>query len=449
MNFASPIFLFAFLPLVLIAYHLLRPIRAKNVLLIAAGLVFYAFGDLRHLPLLLASCALHYGVGLALMRARRGRRLLLAACVTVDLAVLAAYKWHGALPLGISFYTFQAISYIVDVSRAPQSGTRSFRRALQYLTFFPQLTAGPLMRFSEVQPLLDTRHVTWDGAFDGCSRFICGLAKKLLLAAAAAQLANAVYAQTSFDALCAWTGAVCYCLQLYFDFSGYCDMATGVGLMFNIKIPINFNSPYKSLNIREFWQRWHITLSRFLTTYIYFPLGGSRKGMARTCVNLMIVFLLSGLWHGAGWLFLLWGLMHGAASVLYRLFRKPYDRLHPALQWLVNFGFIVVAWVFFRATSLTDALAIVKSMLMMNFGPLRDSITSAFALPGGFHEGYNAIYMMIWYAASLFACLGLRNTYEKTMDFHPTLCNALTTVLMIVYCTLSLSSVSVFLYFNF
>ena len=232
MNFASPIFLFAFLPLVLIAYHLLRPIRAKNVLLIAAGLVFYAFGDLRHLPLLLASCALHYGVGLALMRARRGRRLLLAACVTVDLAVLAAYKWHGALPLGISFYTFQAISYIVDVSRAPQSGTRSFRRALQYLTFFPQLTAGPLMRFSEVQPLLDTRHVTWDGAFDGCSRFICGLAKKLLLAAAAAQLANAVYAQTSFDALCAWTGAVCYCLQLYFDFSGYSDMAVGLGLLF-------------------------------------------------------------------------------------------------------------------------------------------------------------------------------------------------------------------------
>ena len=152
MNFASPIFLFAFLPLVLIAYHLLRPIREKNVLLIAAGLVFYAFGDLRHLPLLLASCALHYGVGLALMRARRGRRLLLAACVTVDLAVLAAYKWRGALPLGISFYTFQAISYIVDVSRAPQSGTRSFRRALQYLTFFPQLTAGPLMRFSEVPP---------------------------------------------------------------------------------------------------------------------------------------------------------------------------------------------------------------------------------------------------------------------------------------------------------
>ena len=243
--------------------------------------------------------------------------------------------------------------------------------------------------------------------------------------------------------------ALGYTLQLYFDFSGYCDMATGIGLMFNIHIPINFNSPYKSMNIREFWQRWHITLSRFLTTYIYFPLGGSRKGLVRTCINLMIVFLASGLWHGAGWLFLLWGLMHGAAMVLYRIFRKQYDALHPALQWMLTFGFVVVAWVFFRATSLADALAIVKSMFMMDFGLLRSEITSAFALPGGFHPGYNALYMLVWYALALFGCLGMRNTYEKTLAFKPTLSNAVTTVLMILYCTLSLSSVSVFLYFNF
>ena len=322
-----------------------------------------------------------------------------------------------------------------------------------FVTFFPQLIAGPIVLHSEIVPQFadaQNRHFNFDNFAPGLYAFARGLMKKVVIADTFAVAVEAGFASAqTLNTAEAWFVAIGYTLQLYFDFSGYCDMATGVGLMFNIKIPINFNSPYKSLNIREFWQRWHITLSRFLTTYIYFPLGGSRKGMARTCVNLMIVFLLSGLWHGAGWLFLLWGLMHGAASVLYRLFRKPYDRLHPALQWLVNFGFIVVAWVFFRATSLTDALAIVKSMLMMNFGPLRDSITSAFALPGGFHEGYNAIYMMIWYAASLFACLGLRNTYEKTMDFHPTLCNALTTVLMIVYCTLSLSSVSVFLYFNF
>ena len=158
--------------------------------------------------------------------------------------------------------------------------------------------------------------------------------------------------------------------------------------------------------------------------------------MARTCINLMIVFLASGLWHGA-------------ASVLARIFRRHYDALHPALQWLLTFGFVVVAWVFFRATALGDALAIVKSMFSMNFGPLRDGLTSAFALPGGFHPGYNALYMMIWYALSLFACLGLRNTYEKAMDFRPTLANAAMTVLLILYCTLSLSRVSVFLYFNF
>ena len=247
----------------------------------------------------------------------------------------------------------------------------------------------------------------------------------------------------------AWFVAVGYTLQLYFDFTGYCDMATGIGLMFNIRIPMNFNSPYKSMNIREFWQRWHITLSRFLTNYIYFPLGGSRRGTVRTCLNLMIVFLASGLWHGAGWLFLLWGLLHGAASVLYRLFRRQWDGLHPALQWIGTFVFVTICWVFFRATSLADAVAIVRSMFMMDFGPLRQGITSAFALPGGFHPGYNALYMLVWYAASLVACLGMPNVYERTMDFKPGLVNALTTVLLIVLCTLSLSRVSVFLYFNF
>lgn len=209
MNFSSPIFLFAFLPLVLAAYHLLRPMRAKNALLIAAGLIFYAFGDLRHLPLLLASCVLHYFSGVFLLTRKKGRKTVLAACITVDLAVLAAYKSFGTLPLGISFYTFQAISYVVDVYRSPEHGTRSFRQLLQYLTFFPQLVSGPLMKFSDVRESLDVRTASWDGAFDGVCRFVCGLAKNLLLAAAAAELANAVYAQSGFDALCAWTGAVC------------------------------------------------------------------------------------------------------------------------------------------------------------------------------------------------------------------------------------------------
>jgi len=226
-------------------------------------------------------------------------------------------------------------------------------------------------------------------------------------------------------------------------------VATGVGLMFNIKIPLNFNSPYKSMNIREFWQRWHITLSRFLTTYIYFPLGGNRKGTLRTYINLMIVFLASGLWHGAGWLFLLWGLMHGAASVLYRIFRKPYDAMPKCIQWMVTFLFVVIAWVFFRATSMADASGMLSSMFSLNFGPVRDSIVSAFELPGGILSRFNLIIMAAWYVLSLLSCVFLRNTYEKTMDFKPTLINAFMTVALILYVTLSLSNVSVFLYFNF
>ena len=309
------------------------------------------------------------------------------------------------------------------------------------------------MLHSEIVPQFadpKNRRFNFDNFAPGLYAFALGLFKKVVVADTFGIAVEAGFAAAqSLNTAEAWFVALGYTLQLYFDFSGYCDVATGVALMFNIKLPLNFNSPYKSLNIREFWQRWHMTLSRFLTNYIYFPLGGSRRGTVRTCINLMIVFLASGLWHGAGWLFLLWGLMHGLASVLYRLFRKQYDALHPALQWLLTFGFVVVAWVFFRATSLTDALAIVKSMAMMNFGPLRSEITSAFALPGGFHSGYNALYMMVWYVASLFACLGMRNTYEKTMAFKPTLANACSTVILILYCVLSLSGVSVFLYFNF
>ena len=321
------------------------------------------------------------------------------------------------------------------------------------MTFFPQLIAGPIVLHSEIVPQFadpKNRHFRSESFAPGLFAFARGLFKKVIVADTFAIAVNAGFGTAhSLNTAEAWFVAIGYTLQLYFDFSGYCDMATGIGLMFNIRIPMNFNSPYKSLNIREFWQRWHMTLSRFLTNYIYFPLGGSRKGLPRTCLNLLIVFLVSGLWHGAGWLFLLWGLMHGIASVLYRLFRKQYDTLHPSLQWIMTFTFVVIAWIFFRATSLQDALAIVKSMFMMDFSPIRTAITSAFALPGGFHPGYNAIYMLLWYILSLGACLGLRNNYENTMTFRPTLWNAALTVILIVYSVLSLSGVSVFLYFNF
>ena len=476
MLFNSYVFILAFLPLVLAVYFLLgrlpERICANKVFLILASFVFYGWNNPSYVPIIVGSILLNYALSQLMLRTeQKARRLpLMLLGLAGNLGVLFWFKYHDffcenlnalgahltlnrlALPLGISFFTFQQLSYVIDSYRHTVPRYNFVDYAL-FVTFFPQLVAGPIVLHSEIVPQFadpKNRHPNSANFAPGLFSFARGLAKKVLVADTFAACVEAGFgAAATLNTAEAWFVAVGYTLQLYFDFTGYCDMATGIGLMFNIRIPMNFNSPYKSMNIREFWQRWHITLSRFLTNYIYFPLGGSRRGTVRTCLNLMIVFLASGLWHGAGWLFLLWGLLHGAASVLYRLFRCQWDGLHPALQWIGTFVFVTICWVFFRATSLADAVAIVRSMFMMDFGPLRQGITSAFALPGGFHPGYNALYMLVWYAASLVACLGMPNVYERTMDFKPGLVNALTTVLLIVLCTLSLSRVSVFLYFNF
>ena len=477
MLFNSYVFMLAFLPVTLIAYFLLGKTSEKNTLgklfLTLASFFFYGYNEPRYVPIIVGSILINYALsqGMLVSKKKVIRLPLMLVGLFLNLGVLFYFKYHdffvtnvnsafglalklnrAVLPLGISFFTFQQLSYVIDSYQRTVPRYNILDYSL-FVTFFPQLIAGPIVLHSEVVPQFanpENRRFNFDNFAPGLYAFALGLFKKVVVADTFGVAVEAGYAAAqSLNTAEAWFIALGYTLQLYFDFSGYCDMATGIGLMFNIKIPLNFNSPYKAMNIREFWQRWHITLSRFLTTYIYFPLGGSRKGIVRTCVNLMVVFLASGLWHGAGWLFLLWGLMHGAASVLYRLFKKQYDALHPALQWLLTFCFVIVAWVFFRATTLADALAIVKSMLMMEFGPIRSEITSAFALPGGIRPGYNAIFMMLWYVLSLGACLGGRNTYEKTMAFKPTILNAFSTVILILYCTLSLSGVSVFLYFNF
>ena len=477
MLFNSYIFILAFLPITLIVYFLLGRLNQRyplnKIFLVLASLVFYGYNNPRYVPIILCSILVNYllSQGMLSLNIKPLRILFLIAGLVGNLGVLFLFKYHDffaenlnralslnlrlnywVLPLGISFFTFQQLSYVID-SYTRKVPRYNFLDYALFVTFFPQLIAGPIVLHSEIVPQFadpKNRHFQSDNFAPGLFAFARGLFKKVIIADTFAVAVEAGFlSATSLNTAEAWFVALGYTLQLYFDFSGYCDMATGIGLMFNIRIPINFNSPYKSLNIREFWQRWHITLSRFLTNYVYFPLGGSRKGMVRTCFNLLIVFLLSGLWHGAGWLFMLWGLMHGVMSVLYRLFRKQFDALHPALQWLITFTFVIIAWVFFRAPTLQDAMGIVRSMFMMNFGPLRSSITSAFALPGGFHPGYNAIYMMLWYLLAVGACLGLPNNFETTMSFKPTLLNAATTVIMLVYCILSLSGVSVFLYFNF
>lgn len=364
MEFNSAAFLFAFLPLTLLGYHLIPGRRGKNALLVVASLLFYTFGDLRHLPLLLGSVAFHYGMGLLLLKLARGRRAVVAVTVTADVAMLLGYKLAGILPLGVSFFTFQAISYVVDLYRDRENGSRSFFEVLQYLAFFPQLVSGPLMKFSQVRPCLRERPVTAADTADGLRRFTVGMAKKLLLSGAAAELANAVFALSpaELDVRTAWLGAVCYSLQLFFDFSGYSDMAIGLGRAFGYTLPENFRYPYCASSVTDFWRRWHISLSLWFRDYLYIPLGGNRKGKVRTVCNKLIVFLATGLWHGVGWTFALWGLWHGlwtaletATGMAKKLEKRWYGHVYALLA-------AVLGFVIFRAASVGQAGAMLANL---------------------------------------------------------------------------------------
>ena len=476
MLFNSYVFILAFLPITLIGYFLLGKLKSRvlsKTWLVGCSLLFYGYFNPAYLPIIVLSVLVNFALSQAMLRLENKplRVLLLLIGLFGNLGVLGYYKYydffvsnlnsafgtsftllHLILPLGISFFTFQQLSYVIDSYKKTVPAYNFLDYSL-FVTFFPQLIAGPIVLHSEIVPQFadeKSRKFDLENFGPGLYAFAMGMGKKVLIADTFAKVAEIGFAPgAAMNTPIAWMTALAYCLQLYFDFSGYCDMAVGLGLMFNIRIPQNFNSPYQSLDIREFWQRWHMTLSRFFTMYIYFPLGGSRKGMVRTCLNLLVVFLVSGLWHGAGWLFIFWSFLHGMASLLYRIFRKQYDRFHPALRWLMTFVFITIAWVFFRATSWDIAMNIVTHMFNMTFGPIDMSFFEAFKLPMGIMPGYAHIFGFAWYILAIFACLGARNVYEKTMNFEPTVFRALATVLVLVYSILSLSGVSVFLYFNF
>lgn len=477
MLFNSYVFILAFLPVTLVGYfglgRLCKRLPLNKVWLVGCSLVFYAYFNVRYLPIIVLSILVNYALsqGMLTVRSQGVRRLLLGLGLAGNLGVLGYYKYydffvenlnalagtsfvlhHLVLPLGISFFTFQQLSYVIDSYKRTVPRYNILDYAL-FVTFFPQLIAGPIVLHSEIVPQFadpENRRFRFDNFAPGLYAFALGLFKKVIVADTFAQVAEWGFAAgQALNTPEAWLVALGYTFQLYFDFSGYCDMALGLGKMFNIRITQNFNSPYKSLDIKEFWQRWHMTLSRFFTTYVYFPLGGSRRGLARTCVNLMVVFLVSGLWHGAGWLFVLWGGLHGLMSVLYRLFRRPYDRLHPALRWLITFLFVTVAWVFFRAETMDSAMTVLRAMFSMEFGAINATVTNVFATPMNLHPGYNAIMTQLWYVLALAGVLGLPNTYELTDRFRPTLGRAALTVVLLVACVLSLSGVSVFLYYNF
>lgn len=400
MALSSAAFLFAFLPIVFLLHSVIRNQRVKNALLIAASLLFYSAGSLRHLPLLLAVAAVNYLAGLLFQRGIKCRKTVLAVTLILNLGALLAFKYFDffaasansllnlsiplaglALPIGISFFTFQGVSYAVDTYRDSQAGTRSFWELLLFISFFPQLIQGPILRFGDVAPQLRQRTATLDDIAAGCRRFILGLSKKLLIADVLATAVDAIFAHTgTYDIRLSVLAAILYSLQLYFDFSGYSDMALGLGRMFGFRFAENFDHPYTASTVQEFWRRWHISLSSWFRDYLYIPLGGNRKGKARTCLNVLIVFLLTGLWHGASWTFVLWGLWHGFWSVMERI--TPLKKLSGTVFGHI-YTLIVVAlgFVMFRAGSVSQAFSVLGGFGCFRFTQqvtllLREAVTA-------------------------------------------------------------------------
>jgi len=405
--FSEPVFLFIFLPLLLALYFLpgVRPLR--NILLLAGSLLFYAWGEKYFVAMMLVSITFNYLMGLWVDRAiqsQRTARMHLCIAIIGNLGMLAVYKYADfvvetinallaplgiatlpfpgiRLPIGISFFTFQAMSYVIDVYRRETPAQKSFVNVALYVALFPQLIAGPIVRYHDVAKEIVKRIITREMFAEGVRRFILGLGKKMILANSIAFVADRIFgnlnaepplAPVPLDQLTfwlAWLGVVCYTLQIYFDFSAYSDMAIGLGLMFGFRFLENFNYPYISQSITEFWRRWHISLSTWFRDYLYIPLGGNRGGPAKTYRNLIIVFFLCGLWHGASWTFVIWGLFHGLFLVLERLGlgRLLAGAWRPTRH-LFTLLVVVVGWVFFRAENLAQAGAFLGAMVGFGTG---------------------------------------------------------------------------------
>ncbi|GAA0238370.1 MBOAT family protein [Saccharothrix mutabilis subsp. mutabilis] len=405
MSFATPLFLWFFMPVVLAAV-LVAPRNRRNAVVAVASLLFYVSGAGGTTVLLLVCMVANYFAGRRLEPDAPGdRRLVLVGSICLNLGVLLVWKYAGfatqqlhdiatvvgadlpvvhlALPIGISFYTFHHISYVVDVYRGERPALRDPVSFVTYIAMFPQLVAGPIVRFREIADQLpQPRMHRWDDIAAGFPRFALGLCKKVIIADSLAPLVDACFA-TPADQMTtgiAWLGAIGYTLQLYFDFSGYSDMAIGLGRMLGFRLPENFARPYSSVTVTEFWRRWHMSLSRWFRDYVYIPLGGNRTGVLRTYRNLGIVFVLTGFWHGANWTFLVWGLFHGALLVLERRFgwdSAPVTAPARIGRRVLTMLLVVIGWVFFRAPDLGTAFTIIGHLVVPDFGSFTDAVSAA------------------------------------------------------------------------
>lgn len=483
MLFNSHFFIFLFFPLSVIGYFTLqifkKPQLAKYFLFLIS-LWFYAANDIRSLPVLILSILVNFYLGKQILKTETHKKLLCVIGILLNLAVLGVFKYLNffmenisfvfgqsytpislILPLGISFFTFQQISYLIDCKNNNADDYSISEYAL-FASFFPYVTSGPIAFHSEIIPQLRKEKNFKPSAYNiarGLTAFAFGLFKKVVVADTLGAAVNAGWSNiSSLNASSALVVILSYTLQLYFDFAGYSDMASGIALCFNINLPINFDSPYKARNISDFWKRWHMTMTRFFTRYLYIPLGGSRHGLKRTCLNTLIIFLVSGLWHGAAWTFIFWGFLHGIAMVISRLISAKTDRHLPyPLAWLLTFIYVNICWVFFRAPNIKSAFSLF-SRLTSGFGFIVSEISQSFLT-----TEVKIFRLFIPIDDSLFAtltcvvflvlaCLGAifpQNMQRKIQNFKPTTKLCYLTIFVLFWSIISLSGISTFLYFNF
>ena len=419
------------------------------------------------MPLILISMLFNYVIGNSLNSKKEenkksfSKKSILIFGIVANLSLLGYFKYADffienfnivaqtninlfnlLLPLAISFFTFQQIAYLVDSYRQ-ETKEYDFLNYALFVTFFPQLIAGPIVHHSEMMPQFANK---WNAVKKyrnialGLFIFSIGLFKKVVIADTFAVWATAGFdTATTLNLFEAWATSLSYTFQLYFDFSGYTDMAIGIALLFNIKLPINFNSPYKARNIQDFWRRWHITLSRFLRDYVYIPLGGNKKGSFRTYSNLLATFVIGGLWHGAGWTFVFWGFLHGMALVIHRAWSNLGFKMWTWLAWLITFNFVNIAWVFFRAKEWDDAIKVLGAMFSL------DNVVIALSLENISGD----LFTILWIIAGFILVLFFKNTVEKAKELKINYKTLFFTLFCLLAALLSVNKVSEFLYFNF
>ncbi|KIM06019.1 MAG: acetyltransferase [Sulfurovum sp. AS07-7] len=464
MLFNSYEFIFFFLPVMFIGYFLLaqyRYIVASKIWLILGSLFFYGYWNYIYIPLILGSIFVDYLIGSQLSR-HRDRNLLILG-ILFNVLLLGYFKYtdfflenfnlftdstiplpHIILPLGISFFTFTQVAFLVDAYKGKVNEYSIFNYML-FVTYFPHLLAGPILHHKEMMPQFDDASNRFKNSRNiaiGLFIFSIGLFKKTFIADN-----FALWATNGFDishklyTLEAWATSWSYTMQLYFDFSGYTDMAIGISLMFNIILPINFNSPYKALNIQDFWRRWHITLSRFLRDYIYIPLGGNKVSLYHNYLNLFSVFFIGGIWHGASWMFIIWGSLHGFAIVIHRIYKDLGFKMNSFLAWFLTINFINITWIFFRAKDMDSALKVLAGMFGLNgWGDIK--------ITNFLHNIGNSTEITLYFIVTIIILMS-KNSNQLADNFRPTKKIAIAIGLMLALGILSLSKVSEFLYFNF